>query len=476
MKVQVNEAEHSQKELVFEIPYETFEETADKELDKLLPNAKIPGFRAGKVPRDIAKKHFSHRIKSQAIEQVINNAVQDGMTSNNITPLSQAYISDVVFEENKPITFKARVDVFPKVELNKYSGYTYSKAQVAVNDKDIDEALKLIQEREASFEQVSGRDTVKEGDIAVIDFEGKKDGVAFEGGAAKNYSLNIGSGQFIPGFESGVEGMKIGETKDLNLKFPENYGAKDLAGKEVVFTVTVNDIKEKKLPAIDDEFAKDVDPNSSTLEELKGKLKKGLQTEVDRSIMLESFGELLEQIVKDNNFEVPYTFVKEQSERLAYNSLSQYYQMGIDPEQMGINFESMAQRFIPQAENQVKQAIIINEIAKKEGIEVKEEDITSYLSFHAELQGRTAEELKKELEGQMQIEAVRNDILGNKVFEFLEGINSADLKKMSKKEYEEYKKQPKASKKEEKESKEEVKEEVKKEGAKKSTRSKKVTE
>lgn len=436
MKVQVNDAERSQKELLVEIPYEVFETAADKELDTLLPKAKIHGFRPGKAPRDIARKQFSHQIKSQAIEKVINEAVQDALTSNNIVPISQAHISDVVFEENKPITFTARVDVFPKVELNKYKDFNFKKVTVEISDADIEDALITLQERDMTYEPVENRDTVQKGDVAVIDFEGKKDGVAFEGGSAKGFSLNIGSGHFIPGFEDGVVGMKKGETKDLNLTFPKEYNSAELAGKDVVFTVTVHEIKEKVKPEINDDFARDIDPNSKGLDDLKSKLKKGLQTEADKATQLEAFGQILEQIVKENPFEVPYSFVKEQSDRLAFNAMNQFYQMGLNPEQVGISFEMMAQRYLAQAEEQVKQAIVINEVAKLENIAVEEEDINKFLSFHAELQGRTVEEIRKELESQMQMEAVRNDVLGDKVYKFLAGVNKAEESKMTKKEYE----------------------------------------
>lgn len=436
MKVQVNDAERSQKELLVEIPYEVFETAADKELDKLLPKAKIHGFRPGKAPRDIARKQFSHQIKSQAIEKVINEAVQDALTSNNIVPISQAHISDVVFEENKPITFTAKVDVFPKVELNKYKDFNFKKVTVEISDADIEDALITLQERDMTYEPVENRDTVQKGDVAVIDFEGKKEGVAFDGGTAKGFSLNIGSGQFIPGFEDGVIGMKKGETKDLNLTFPKEYNSAELAGKDVVFTVTVHEIKEKVKPEINDDFAKDIDPNSKSLDDLKSKLKKGLQTEADKATQLEAFGQILEQIVKENPFEVPYSFVKEQSDRLAFNAMNQFYQMGLNPERVGISYEMMAQRYLAQAEEQVKQAIVINEVAKLENIAVEEEDINKFLAFHAELQSRTVEEIRKELETQMQIEAVRNDVLGDKVYKFLAGVNKAEESKMTKKEYE----------------------------------------
>ena len=314
-----------------------------------------------------------------------------------------------------------------------------------------------------TYEPVENRDSVISGDVAVIDFEGKKDGVAFEGGTAKGFSLNIGSGQFIPGFEDGVIGMKKGETKDLNLTFPKEYNNADLAGKDVVFTVTVQEIKEKVKPELNDDFARDIDPNSKGLDDLKAKLKKGLQQEADRATQVEAFGQILEQIVKENPFDVPYAFVKEQTDRLAYNAMNQFYQMGLNPEQVGISFEMMAQRYIDQAREQVKQALVINEVAKLENIVVENEDIDSYLSFHAELQDKTVADLKKELEAQMQMDAVRNEVLGDKVYKYLAGVNKGKNSKMSKQEYEAHKleeqakNQAKAQEGEEKEEKKEKK-------------------
>lgn len=233
--------------------------------------------------------------------------------------------------------------------------------------------------------------------------------------------------------------MKKGETKDLNLTFPKDYNNADLAGKDVVFTVTVQEIKEKVKPELNDDFARDIDPNSKGLDDLKAKLKKGLQAEADRATQVEAFGQILEQIVEENPFDVPYAFVKEQTDRLAYNAMNQFYQMGLNPEQVGISFEMMAQRYINQAREQVKQALVINEIAKLENILVEDADIDAHLSFHAELQDKTVADLKKELEAQMQMDAVRNEVLGDKVYKYLAGVNKAEFSKMSKQDYEAHK-------------------------------------
>ena len=435
MKVQVNDAANSQKELLFELPYEVYEKAADKELDKIMPEVKIPGFRPGKAPKDIVRKQYAHKIRANALERVLNETIQEGLTVNGVRPLSQANVKDVVFEENKPITFKAYVDVFPTLKLEKYKDFEVDRKCVEVADKDVDEAINAIRDRQMTYEPVKDRDFVQNGDVAVIDFLGKKDGVPFQGGSAEKFSLNIGSGQFIPGFEEGVIGMKLGETKDLDLTFPEGYPQPDLAGQPVVFTVTVHEIKEKIIPAIDDEFAKDVNPNCETLEQLKDTVKKGLKAEVDSRTKFEAFGTVLEKIVNENPFDVPYSFVKEQAERMAYNSMTQFYQMGLDPEQAGINFEMMVQRHVSQATQQIKQALVINEIAKLENIAAGDEDIDKFLAYHADIQGRTLDELKKELTENQQIESIRNDVLGDLVFNYLMSVNKVNEIKMTKEEF-----------------------------------------
>ena len=192
---------------------------------------------------------------------------------------------------------------------------------------------------------------------------------------------------------------------------------------------------EKVAPKIDDEFAKDVNPNCETLKDLKELITKGLQSDVDSRAKFEVFGVMLNKIVSENPFEVPFSFVKEQAERMAYNSMTQFYQMGLNPEQVGINFETMVGQHIPQATEQVKQALVINEIAKIENIVVNDEDTDKFLSYHADLQGRSLEDLKKELSDKQQLESIKNDVLGDKVYEYLVSVNKVKDIKMTKAEF-----------------------------------------
>ena len=438
MKTEIKDIENSQKEISFEIPYKSFEELSDKELEKILPTVKVPGFRAGKAPMDVIRKQHSHKIKSNAIERLVSESMSEVFVTNEINPLSQPIVSDMVFEDDKPITFKIRFDVFPKLTLDKISGFKVDKLYPETTDEDIDKTIEDIRERHISHEPVTdGRATVS-GDMVVMDFLGKVDDVPFAGGEAKDFSLVLGSGQFIPGFEDQVIGMKQDEVRDITVKFPEVYQEKSLAGKDAVFTVTINSIKEKRLPKIDDEFAKDIDPKCSTLKELKNRIKKALVAEADNSSRHVAYMQLLKLLSESNIFDVPYSFVREQAERLAYNSMSQFHSMGLNPESMGINQQMIVERHIPQAKEQVKHALLINEISRMHNIKVDETDISDYFDHHADLQDRDAMEIRSEIEGGNQLEALRNDLLGHKVYDYLTTVNKVTEKTVSREEYEKY--------------------------------------
>lgn len=435
MKIQVNDAENSQKELVVELPYEVLESASEQELTKLIPTVKVPGFRPGKAPKDVIKKQYEHKIRSAAIERVINDALRDAMTSNNIMPLSQANVYDVEFDVDKPIKFKAKVDVFPTVNVENHSGFDFEYADISITDADIDGVIDTIRERNMTYEPAKTRTTVELGDIAVIDFEGKLDGVAFDGGTAKDFSLTIGSGQFIPGFEDAVIGMEVGSEKDIDVTFPAEYQAPDLAGKPVVFTVKLHEIKEKVLPELTDEFVATVDPKLSTVAEFRAKLTAGITEEYTNRARFDIFTDMLNKIMDVNPFDVPYSFAKEQAERMAYQSMNQFYQMGLDPDKVGITFDMMVERHIEQAKNQVKHALIINEIATKQNIIVEDKDLDDFIAHHAAMQGRTPEELRQESESHNMLDNFKNDILGRKVREYLEGLNTVKTIKMTKDEY-----------------------------------------
>ncbi len=437
MKVQVVDAPHSQKEISIEIPYEELEKASDIECEKIAKDAKIPGFRPGKAPKDVVKKQNALKIKTTALEKIIGDAVRDALVGNNINPIAQPDIQNVVADEDKPITFTVYVDVFPLFSVENFKGFEFTRTRIKVTDEDVDNTLQRLKEQFTEFKPVAEKRKVKNGDQTVIDFEGKKDGVPFEGGKAEKHTLDIGSGQFIPGFEDGVIGMSLEETKDITLSFPEEYHAADLAGKEVVFTVTLHEIKEKIEPELNDEFAKKVNAQFETFEKLKERIRADLQHEADHYVKFETFTNILNKLVDENAFEVPRSIVMEQAERMAQQSLQQYVQMGINPEMFGMNAKSMAGQFVGEAEKQIKRALIISKIAEVNAFTVTSDDLNKEVERIAEMSGRPADDIRKDLLGNEQnLPALQNDLLSDKVYAYLCGENTISEKEITRAEFE----------------------------------------
>lgn len=437
MKVDIKDAPNSQKEIAVELPYEKFQEAMDVECDRVAQDAKIPGFRPGKAPKDVVMKQNIHRIRTGALEYIISNTIRDVLMQNNINPISRPEAKDVVLEDDKPISFTIMVDVFPEFKLENYKGFDFDKISIKVTQKDVDDTIEKLREQHSELKPVAKKRKVKQGDHAVIDFEGKLDGVPFDGGKAEKHTLEIGSGQFIPGFEDGVMGMSIGESKDINVKFPDEYHAENLAGQDVVFTVVLHEVKEKISPELDDEFAQKVAPNFKTAEDFLKAVEKDLQSEADNFVKLNTFTQILNKLIEENPFEVPVSIITEQAREMAQQNLQQYYRMGINPEMLGITPESFVENMMPEAEKQIKRALIINRISEDHKLEVTEDDINAEFDRLSELSGRTADDLKKDvLANDQYAGAMRNDLMSDKVYKFLEDANKISETVMTRDEYE----------------------------------------
>lgn len=440
MKIQVTDAPKSQKIISIELPYETFVAAEDAETELVAKDAKIQGFRPGKAPREIVKKQNLQKIRSGALEKLINNAVRDALVSNNINPLGQPDVRDVTMEDGKPISFTVHVDVFPQIDLNNTKGFDFEKVKVSITDADVESTIKNLQQQFTEFVEIEKARPVKDGDQVEIDYEGKIDGVPFSGGTAQHQTLLIGSGQFIPGFEEGVIGMNIGETKDVTLKFPEEYHAADLAGKETVFTVKLHGIKEKKVPAIDADFAKKINPKLESADMLNERILKDLQNEVDQYTKMDAFTVMLNKLVAENPFEVPQSIVYEQATRMAQQSLQQYQQMGINPEMFGMTAQSMMGQFLQGAEEQIKRALVINRVVELEGLTATDEDFKKAVERIVEMSGMSSEDVNRELlQNQQAFMGIQNDIMSDKVYEFLARVNNVKDKVMTREEYEKMK-------------------------------------
>ena len=357
----------------------------------------IPGFRKGKAPQAIVEKYYGKEIfYEDAFNDIASEEYEKAVEENKLEVVSRPKIDIVTMEKGQDVVFTAVVSTKPEVELGKYKGIEIEKIEYNVEDSDVESNLKQMQEKNARVTSVET--PVENGNIAVIDFEGFVDGKAFEGGKGENYSLEIGSGSFIPGFEDQVIGMKIDDEKDVNVKFPEDYFSKDLAGKDATFKVKVHEIKKKELPELDDEFAKDVS-EFDTLKELKNSIKQRLINENAQKAKYEKEDAVMKVVTSEMKADIPEgmveveidNMVKDMEQRMSYQGLKleQYLKM------LNKTEADFRKEFEPQAIEAIKSRLALEAIIKNEKIEASEREVKDKLEEMAKNYGKTAEELEK---------------------------------------------------------------------------------
>jgi len=384
-------------ELIVELEQEELEASVNKAYHKNKGRIAVPGFRKGKAPRKMIEKMYGAEIfLSDALDELLPEALRFAMKESEYNIVGYPKVSDVDFNEDK-----SKADVvliaalYPDVKVGKYKGLKAPKAKVEVLDSEVDNEVESTRSRNARIEKADR--AAKDGDIAVIDFEGFVDDKAFEGGKGENYELTLGSGQFIPGFEDKVIGMKTGESRDLDLVFPEQYKA-ELAGKPVVFKVKLNEVKEKILPDLDDEFAKDVS-EFDTLKEYKADIKKRLVTERQKDVD-ETFENLLiEQVADSLEADVPEAMIEEQVETSMEGMTRQISAYGMQPAQymqmLGVTPEAFRERMRENSEKQVRASLALQKIAELEKIEIGEKEIEEEYKNAAEQYKMEIEKLKE---------------------------------------------------------------------------------
>ena len=395
MKATWEKIEKNTGVLQVEVEAEKVLEALDKAFKKVVKQVNVPGFRKGKVPRQIFETRFGvESLYNDAVDILLPEAYAEGIKETGIEPVDRPEIDIEQFEKGKPFIFKAQVTVKPEVELGEYKGLDIPEKDFSVKEEEIAEELKRLQNRHA--ELIIAEDEVVQGDTTVIDFEGFVDGVAFEGGKAERHSLEIGSGSFIPGFEDQIIGMKKEDEKDIVVTFPENYHSNDLAGKAATFKVKLHEIKRKKLPELNDEFAKDVD--FETLDELKEDIKKKLEERSENEKKQYLKDSIIEKAVENANVEIPEAMVDQEVERmlkefeqqLTYQgmNLDLYYQFS------GTDEDGLKEQFQKDAQFRVKTNLVLEKIANEENIEVSEEEIDEEVKRFADLYKRDIEEIR----------------------------------------------------------------------------------
>ncbi|MBM6695108.1 trigger factor [Pseudoflavonifractor capillosus] len=396
MNIKSNEKkENSAIELVIEVSAAEFDAAINKVYNKQKKNIMVPGFRKGKVPRKMVEKMYGEQVFFEdAVEEAYPAAYDAALKEAGIVPVAYPKL-EIVEVSKDGFTFKALVTVQPEASVKEYKGLVVAKPEVKVTAADVKAEMKPYIDRASRLVSVDRK--AKKGDVAVIDFEGFKDGVAFEGGKGENYSLELGSGTFVPGFEEQVIGMKAGEEKDLDITFPENYTA-DLAGAAVVFKVKVNEVKERQEPALDDEFAKDVS-EFDTLDEfkkdLKEKLKARRQQQAERDYEAAVIDALLENLVCD----VPEAMVDYRADKMVEEQAMRMQQNGLNFQDylkyMGLSMDDVRAQAKTAADRAVRTALALDAVAKAEGIEVTQEELDAEVKRLAEQFNVTEEQVRE---------------------------------------------------------------------------------
>ncbi len=420
MSVQVEKLEKNMAKLTIEVPAEEVEKALQNAFLKNKNRISVPGFRKGKVPRQMIEKMYGPEIfYEDAVNEMIPDAYEKAADECGEDIVSSPVIDVTQIEKGKPFIFTAEVALKPDVKLGKYKGVEIDRVETAVTEEDVDAEINRERERNARNIEVTDR-PVKDGDMTVLDFEGFVDGVAFEGGKGENYSLTIGSGAFIPGFEEQLIGAEIDKETEIHVTFPEDYQAEDLKGKDAVFKCTIREIREKELPELDDEFAGEVS-EFDTLEEYKADVRAKLTETKEKEAKNLREEAVVEAIVKDSDMEIPEAMVETRQKQMVDEFMQSITMQGLTPEQYyqftGASRERLIAQVKPQAEKRIKARLVLEAVAKAENITASEEDYEDELKVMAEAYQMEVDKVREMLP-EKNAAQIKEDIAVRKAAEF----------------------------------------------------------
>ena len=421
MKINNKKLENAIVEVTVAFDKEEWKESQKKALNKLSRKVKIDGFRQGKAPIAVVKARIGKgKILEEATDMILQANFAKALEEAKVEPIAQPALSvDKIDEEELQV--KILVPVEPEVELGEYKGLEIKKTRVTVTKKEIEEELANYQSQFAELSVKEGGKVAK-GDTAVIDFEGFIDGVAFEGGSGENYPLEIGSGSFVPGFEDQLIGMGVDKEQEITIKFPDDYGAVDLAGKEATFKVTVHEIKEKHLPEIDDELAKDVNIDGvETLDQLKDHIKANIKARKENENEQKFMNDIYQTLIKNSKIENSEALIKQEQQmilkEIEQNLQSQGLNFDIYKQFTGKDIPDILEDIKPQAEERFKINAIIKAIIKEEKLVASDEELEAELQSIADYYKKELDEVKNIFKGNMS--RVENDILTRKAIDLV---------------------------------------------------------
>lgn len=421
MSVQVENLEKNMAKLTVTVSADKLEKAIQAAYERQKGRIRLPGFRVGKVPRKMLEKAYGVEIfYEDAANALINQEYPDAMEESGLDIVSRPNIDIEQIESGKEFIFTAEVAVRPEVKLGEYKGVAVTKIDTGVTDEEVDAEIENTRNMQSRTVEVTDR-PIQEGDTAVIDFEGFVDGVPFEGGKGENHPLEIGSHSFIDTFEEQLVGKNAEDEVDVNVTFPEQYHAEELAGKPAVFKVKIHEIRAKELPELDDEFASLVS-EFETLAEYKEDLKKKLAERKEETAKRTKEEEAVQKIVEKSEMEIPEPMIDMQCENMARDFEARLMQQGLSMEQYmqfsGMTMEKLLEQMRPDAEKRIKNSLVLEEIVKAENIEASEDDVEAELAKMAENYGMDADKLKEQM-GESERESIKKELSLQKAVEFV---------------------------------------------------------
>ncbi len=418
MKVSVEEINPIKKKMSVEVPEEQVIKEVDSFYREVSQKAKIKGFRPGKVPRNILERHFKDYVKAEVIQKLIQESYPQALTEAKLHPVSNPLIDPGEMEGGKPFQYAATIEIKPEIKLEGYIGLKIEGKKEGVKDEEVEERLKNLQNIHAQLKTVSDPRPVQPGDFVILDYDASMDNKPLDEGKATDFTVEVGSGRFIPDLEEKLVGLKTDEEKGIEVSFPEDYGYKKWAGKTLSFHVKIKEIKEKILPSLDDEFAKDLGDYSS-LEDLRLKLREEIEKEKKVILERQLKDQMVEQLLQANSFEVPESLVEEQTRTLVSDTKMRLATQGVDFKNLGLSEEKLQGDYREMAQKQVRTFLILEKIADQEGITVTDGEAEDRVREISERIHQKFDVVKRYYEKNGLIPEVKAGIMSEKILNFL---------------------------------------------------------
>lgn len=415
MRVEAREVSPVVRDVVVELPPEKVGLELDRMYRELGRTAKVPGFRPGKVPRSVLERRYSHDVNMDVAARLVRGTSHDALKEASVEPIADPVVQQIAVSPGAAYTYTMRCEVWPRVEVQGFEGLDATQVEVVIPDEEVDREVERVRQTRAQLTPVAGRTTVAQGDHVTLSYDAFIDGKVFEGGSARDRQVEVGAGTAIPGFEEALAGAEVGKAFSFTLTLPAELKDKVIAGKVATFKATVGEIKEKLVPALDDDFAKELAPHLSTFAELREDVRKHLGLRAQDRADREVNEQLIDKLIAAHTFEVPTSLVDSELEDALREAKMSLSMMGITPEQLNLDERKLRVDLRPRAERRARQRVLLGAIADKELVEVADDEVEGRIRSHAEATGQALSKVRQNFQKGRAKERLRSQIREEKV-------------------------------------------------------------